>query len=149
VVLVAAGGACHGCGRVSGGVISLRCLLAALCVLAVSGAPSSAAAPSARGTFQVEWESRLEPLAINVIHSWVLTVRTADGAPLEGAAITVSGGMPEHDHGLPTAPRVTRELGGGRYLVEGMKFHMSGRWEVTVAIAKGGQSDRITFEVEL
>ena len=34
--------------------------------------------------------------------------------------------MPEHNHGFPTAPRVTENLGEGDYLLEGMRFNMGG-----------------------
>ena len=53
--------------------------------------------------------------------------------------IQVSGDMPEHRHGMPTQPQVTQNLGGGDYLVEGMRFQMGGWWAVTFAIdADGG-----------
>lgn len=72
---------------------------------------------------------------INHIHSWVLHVETTDGAPVERAKIIVDGGMPEHDHGLPTRPRVTEELGDGNYKLDGMRFHMRGYWEISVTVA--------------
>ena len=42
--------------------------------------------------------------------------------------------MPQHGHGLPTRPQVTRELADGTYLIEGMKFSMTGWWEIKLAI---------------
>jgi len=60
------------------------------------------------------------------MHSWILRLETLDGQPVRNAEITVAGGMPKHNHGLPTAPQVTRELGNGDYLVEGIKFQMAG-----------------------
>lgn len=71
---------------------------------------------------------------INRMHSWILHIENESGAEIEGALIDVSGGMPEHNHGLPTKPRVTEELGGGDYKLEGMRFHMSGYWEIVVTI---------------
>src|SRR6476620_1008525 len=65
-----------------------------------------------------------EPIAINQMHSWEVKVTTPSGAPVQHAQIDVDGGMPQHGHGLPTRPRVTRDLGDGRYLLEGMKFSM-------------------------
>jgi hypothetical protein len=104
---------------------------------------------SAAGIFQVSFSSRLQPMTINRMHSWVLHVETAAGDPVEGAEIQVGGGMPEHDHGLPTRPRVTRELGAGDYLVEGMKFHMHGTWQVSFAISTEEATDNVLFDVEL
>ena len=67
----------------------------------------------------------------------------------ENAEIVVNGGMPQHDHGFPTSPQVTEELGDGEYLVEGVKFNMAGWWEMTLAITANGQSDSITFNIVL
>ena len=104
---------------------------------------------SAAGRYQVSFDSELEPIGINQIHSWVLHVETKYGQLVSDAEITVAGGMPEHDHGLPTTPQMTQYLGKGDYLIEGMKFHMNGLWQVTFTISEGGESDRVTFDLEL
>lgn len=65
---------------------------------------------------------------LNRMHRWRLLVSDLDGAPVQGATILVAGHMPGHVHGLPTQPRVTRELAPGVYLVEGLKFQMEGWW---------------------
>jgi hypothetical protein len=101
------------------------------------------------GRFRVSSRSRLSPIAINRIHSWVLHLETGDGQPVEAAKITINGGMPEHDHGLPTAPQVTRYLGNGDYLVEGIKFHMNGWWQMSFLITAGEQRDSVTFNLVL
>lgn len=99
--------------------------------------------------FRVSFSSDLDPITINQMHSWTLTVETADGQPVENAAITVDGGMPQHGHGLPTQPQVTEYLGDGRYRVEGLRFQMGGWWEVTFDITADGQQDAITFNLIL
>lgn len=71
---------------------------------------------------------------INRMHSWILHVETGAGEPVEGAEIEVDGGMPAHDHGLPTRPRVTEELGDGDYRLDGVRFHMGGYWEMVISI---------------
>jgi hypothetical protein len=53
--------------------------------------------------------------------------------------------MPQHGHGFPTHPRVTRELADGTYLLEGMKFSMTGWWEVKLDIQGPQGADRVTF----
>ena len=75
-----------------------------------------------------------------------LELRDRDGDPVEGASIGVDGDMPEHGHGLPTEPRV-RELGDGRYEVDGMKFQMGGIWyvEFAIAAAPGRDVARVEF----
>ncbi len=103
---------------------------------------------SQRGIYTVHYESTLDPIEINRIHSWTLVV-TRDGKPVEGAEILVSGGMPEHDHGMPTRPRITADLGGGRYRLDGMRFHMNGDWEIVLEIDASGSRDTVVITVVL
>ena len=98
---------------------------------------------SSRGLFEIAYTSELEPPEINVLHSWVLHLEDAGGEPVLGAAINVSGGMPAHDHGLATRPRVTAELGGGLYQLDGLRFHMRGEWELTFTIEAEGRTDSV------
>ena len=83
--------------------------------------------------------------AINQMHSWRVTLATADGQPVSGARFEIDGGMPQQGPGLPTQPRVTRELGNGTYQLDGMKFSMTGWWEVKLAIDGSAGPDRVTF----
>ncbi|RUY77548.1 FixH family protein, partial [Mesorhizobium sp. M7A.F.Ca.CA.003.01.2.1] len=79
------------------------------------------------------------------LESWLLTLKTKTGASVERAAIAISGGMPQHNHGLPTSPQVTDYLGEGRYRIEGLKFTMSGWWQLRFAISSGAGSDTVLF----
>lgn len=99
--------------------------------------------------FEVRFTSHLDPIAINTMHAWTLHIQDRSGKPVTDATVEVEGGMPDHDHGLPTQPRVTQNLGGGDYLLEGMKFHMGGWWQVTLLIQQGQISDRVTFDLNL
>ena len=95
--------------------------------------------------FVVTLEPPATPPAINQIHSWQVKLRAPNGAPVTHARIAIDGGMPQHGHGLPTRPRVTRELADGTYLLEGMKFSMPGWWEIKLAIAAPEGADNVTF----
>ncbi|MDH3350592.1 MAG: FixH family protein [Gammaproteobacteria bacterium] len=103
---------------------------------------------SARGIYEVSFESSLVPIEINRIHSWTLHV-TAQGQAVTDAVLSVVGGMPAHDHGLPTRPRVTEELGDGDYRLEGMRFHMRGDWEVAITIEADGKTDTVLVLLSL
>ena len=76
-----------------------------------------------------------EPIKLGELHSWIVTVKTPDGAAVEDASFEVGGGMPDHNHGLPTSPQVTENLGDGRYRLEGVKFSMTGWWELSFDIS--------------
>lgn len=103
---------------------------------------------SSAGTYSATVEPS-QGIEVGRLESWKLRVHTADGSPLEDATIEVDGGMPQHGHGLPTRPRVTRSLGGGVYVVDGMKFNMGGWWEVKFRIASAAGTDSVTFNLDL
>ena len=97
--------------------------------------------------------SEVSPVQINRMHSWRLRLTDADGAPLSNASIEVRGGMPDHDHGLPTRPEVAGGAEPGVYLLRGLRFHMPGRWllEFTIALdgEEGGIEDGASLELNL
>ncbi|MES2948225.1 MAG: FixH family protein [Pseudomonadota bacterium] len=95
--------------------------------------------------FVVALQPPATPAAINQIHSWKIKLTSPAGQPVAHARIAVDGGMPQHGHGLPTQPQVTQELGDGLYLLEGMKFSMTGWWEIKLAIQTPEASDKVTF----
>lgn len=97
--------------------------------------------------FTVSVSSELDPLVLNEIHSWIIHVSSEEGQEVENATIEVGGGMPQHNHGFPTEPEVTAELGGGDYRLEGMKFSMGGWWELILTITAEGSSDSVTFNI--
>ena len=104
---------------------------------------------SQQGRYRVSYHSKVEPIPLNHMQSWTLHLETADGDAVDDARIAIYGGMPVHKHGFPTAPRVTLGLGNGDYLVEGLKFSMSGHWELRLNIRAGGQIDTAVFNVVL
>jgi hypothetical protein len=100
---------------------------------------------SASGLYRVALVPPAQAPAINQLHSWKVKVATPDGTPVHGAVFAVGGGMPQHGHGLPTQPRVTREVADGTYQLDGMKFSMTGWWEVKLDIQGPGGTDKVTF----
>lgn len=126
-------------------------LLVAVVLLTGLSAAFAAGPPwtSQSGKYNVAYESEINPIVINRIHHWTLIVTDSRGEPVEGATISVGGGMPEHDHGLPTAPRVTVENAPGHYLLEGLRFHMAGEWEIVVTIEHGESRDTVVIPLEL
>lgn len=93
--------------------------------------------------------SNMYPLKIGKVHSWTLEVKTSAGVPLKNTKIYVHGGMPIHQHGFPTSPRVTKHLGQGKYLVEGVKFSMPGEWEMRFNIKEKTRRDRAVYKIKL
>ena len=98
-----------------------------------------------RGTIRPQGDS----IPTGRLQTWTLHLETASGSPIDTAAVSVDGGMPQHGHGLPTKPQVTRRLGHGDHLVEGMKFNMGGWWVVKFRLDAPGGRDSLIFNLEL
>ena len=104
---------------------------------------------SEQSVYRVSYRADSAPIPINRMHTWTLHVETADGRPVSDATVQVDGDIPQHMHGLPTRPRVTRNLGNGDYLVEGIKFQMGGWWVMSFAVSADGRSDVAKFNLQL
>jgi hypothetical protein len=133
-------------------------VLLALLLLSACAAPSPAAAPaepaaaeaaqeqeSDAGLYTVRWQSDSGAVNLNQLHTWTLHVDDAAGAPVTGARLTVDGAMPAHNHGLPTQPMVTADLGDGDYRLEGMQFQMPGAWVITVTVESPAGADQVVL----
>jgi len=104
---------------------------------------------SEKGLYRVSYKPEIDPIRINTIHAWEVTVKDKKGNPVTGARITVTGDMPEHGHGLPTEPQMVEELPAGRYIIDGMKFQMPGWWVVTLHIHSSKGMDTVTFQLDI
>lgn len=103
--------------------------------------------PTKNARFVVRMEPPATGVPINAIHEWRIHLRSPDTAPVSRALIEFAGGMPQHGHGFPTKPRVTREVSPGVYALEGIKFNMTGRWEMRLTIQANAVTDTAVFNV--
>lgn len=101
------------------------------------------------GLYTAALDTGKQPITVGMMMTFILTLKDAHGKPVEHAVIAVDGGMPQHGHGLPTRPRVTTALGGGRYRIDGVKFNMPGWWTFTVQADARSGSDKTTFNLKL
>jgi hypothetical protein len=129
----------------------MRAAVLALGMILATVTPTWALGPAQgdAGRYRVTLNGELDPPLINRMHGWTLTLVDQSGAPVDGAAIEVEASVPIINRVMPTAPRVTRALGGGRYRVDGMKFDMAGRWRVEVFIGSGPDRDRVALDVDV
>jgi len=131
---------------------ALAALLAA-CEPDAAGRPAPEPAParwetaSEAGLYRVAIEPRDGVARVGSLHAWIVAVETADGSPIRPARLAFDGGMPQHGHGFETAPRVTGVLEDGRFLVDGVRFHMPGEWTLRVDIVAPPGPDVAVFRV--
>ena len=103
---------------------------------------------SAQGRFvgTLETDGELKPRKMQTVR---VVINDGTGQAVDGAALRIDGGMPQHGHGLPTRPRVSRNLGNGAYEIEGVRFNMGGWWEFKVIVETAAGADTITFNLDL
>ncbi len=99
--------------------------------------------------FVASLQPALQPLVINQIHRWRLQLTRLDGSPVVADRLQVNGGMPAHDHGLPTGPVAQFTGEPGRYTLYGMKFHMQGDWQIYLHIEADDRSEVLTLNLRL
>lgn len=130
----------------------MRALAIALICLGLSLGPTSAdgyRVSSETGAYQLELEPEAQAVRLGNLHSWQLILRDAEGRTVDGATLTVNGGMPLHGHGLPTNPLVSNADGSGTYRIEGLRFNMPGRWELRLKIDGAAGHDTALLEIQL
>ncbi len=129
----------------------MRALAALLVLLAALPAWADCPLDLRGGTGLVVFSShymvafRPDPARIEVGEPFALlfNVCTKRNNPAELVAIDAQ--MPEHKHGMNYRPTIV-SLGDGRYRVEGMVFHMPGRWEINIDVRAGEESERLSHE---
>lgn len=108
------------------------------------------AVASNAGTYRVVYHSLPTPIPRGEVYA--LEVWVFDGAdathPLTDVVLTVDAAMPEHQHGMNRRPVVHARAGGG-FQVEGLLFHMPGRWELYFDVTRGAITERAQASVEL
>jgi hypothetical protein len=104
---------------------------------------------SEAGAYRATIKPEGDSIPTGRLQKWTLHIETVNGAPVDSAVVSVDGGMPQHGHGLPTKPLVTRHLGNGDHLVEGMKFNMGGWWVVKFRVSAAAGADSVVFNLKL
>lgn len=137
-----------------------RAILVPIVLLAVFAAAPADARPknldrsldraSDHGVFRVAVQSARTPVPLFRVHQWSLRITDPAGQPVSGAVVAIDGGMPDHHHGLPTAPRAMAADAAGDYVINGVKFSMPGWWVLNLAVrSPDGRTDTVTFNLVL
>lgn len=107
--------------------------------------------PSTRSTDQGNFDVSIQPeggeIERNKHFSLDVTV-TAKNGENGDIQVVVDADMPAHQHGMNTKPEIFAS-GATKYRVEGMVFHMSGDWVITVDVTRGGKTERASFPVSV
>jgi len=125
---------------------------ALLALLAASPAWADCPLDLGRGTGIVVFSShylvafRPEPIRIEVGEPFTLLLNVCTKSDNPAELVAVDANMPDHRHGMNYRPTIV-SVGEGRYRVEGMVFHMPGRWEINMDVRAGEESERLSHEL--
>ena len=112
---------------------------------------AKAAPPAAGGSagWQLAFAPRPAPVPVGRHFALDIVLCAPAGQALP-ATLAVDADMPAHRHGMNYRATV-QALGDGRYLAEGLMFHMPGRWRVMFELpaAAGQPALRLAHEIEV
>jgi hypothetical protein len=122
-----------------------------LCVVICAAPPAFAACPPAAadgatlqaGPVQLAW--RAEPLKISAGQPFSLQLQLC---PASAVLTRVDATMPEHRHGMNYKLSL-HKLGEGRWRVDGLLWHMAGRWELRFDVQHDGSTHTLRQDVVL
>ena len=131
--------------RVSASLAASFALLASLAATATAACPAPPAGASvmADGSVQAAWQ--VEAGAIAVGRPFAIIVLLC---PADAQLLRVDASMPEHRHGMNYRSSL-KPLGDGRWRVEGLLWHMAGRWELRLDLQSLGLEHRLRQSVLL
>jgi hypothetical protein len=104
--------------------------------------PPAGAQLLSEGPVQVAWLAVPAPV---VGRPFVLQVVVC---PADAELVRVDAQMPEHRHGMNYRPSL-KHLGQGRWRVEGLLWHMSGRWDLSLDVRHQDKQQRLMQSVLL
>ncbi len=119
-------------------------LIALSLVLTACGGGAAPAAQTAPKT-TIKMETNPNPAAVGDVEL-SFTITDQNGAPLEGANVTVTADHPTMS-GMTMSGAAT-EQGGGKYAIKA-SFSDSGTWKIMVEIKKGDLSDKQEIDLEI
>jgi len=95
------------------------------------------------GPVQLAWRAEPGPIAVSRPFTLLVTV-----CPAEARLLRVDATMPEHRHGMNYRPSV-QALGPGLWRVDGLLWHMSGRWELRLDVESAATTHSLRQSVTL
>ena len=96
-----------------------------------------------QGAVQAAWQVDAAPISVG--RHFAITVQLC---PASAVLARVDATMPEHRHGMNYRPSVKR-LGDGRWRVEGLMFHMPGRWQLRLDVQADGAAAQLVETISL
>lgn len=110
--------------------------------------PSTPLPTVGKGTFKVTQSGKAAPFGLDKLEQMTISVKDKTGAPVNGANFEITARARDIVRLMQTTPQVTRQIGKGQYLVEGLSFTAAGSWLLEFGISAGGREDKALLEVQ-
>src|SRR5262245_20501609 len=127
-------------------------LLIALLLSPAAAAQSCATLPGAVSVeserYVVSYRTRPDRIVVGRHFTVDLVVCARKGGAIAAENLRVAAHMPEHRPGM-NYRTVVKAVEDGRYVAEGLMFHMPGRWELVFEVRGDGRTDRLTRSIVL
>ena len=141
--------------------VSVSRMLIALALVATAGVANAACPPNdddgtviRKGDLLLAFKPLLKADSVSkaqripMARHFALDVQLCDRGGVSGAQLTkADASMPAHKHGMNYRPTI-KPLGNGRFRVDGMMFHMAGRWQLAFEVQAGKEITRLTHDVQ-
>ena len=128
--------------------LAIAALVAAAGIAEARACTGATGGEAIRGKeLSVQWQADPQPIPVGRHFRLNLLACTAQQTPYAGN-IAVDANMPMHRHGMNYRATVRNE-GGGRYVAEGLLFHMPGRWQIVIDADSGQDRERLVTELEV
>jgi hypothetical protein len=132
------------------GLFVLGLTLVAGLLAHITDADSSMTRVTAHRKYVVAMRPLAEAAAVDDLRAWEIRLTSPGGRPVAKAQIDIDTPEPQRGQHFAMLPRVTEELGGGRYLLEGTKPDADGLLRIRLSIradaGSEGDADHVTFE---
>lgn len=121
----------------------LALLPAAMAAQAACPFPANEPANATAGPVQARWTT--QPATVQVGEPFVMVLSLC---PATAQLVGVDATMPDHRHGMNYQPSF-KPTGNGQWRIEGMVWHMSGRWALRLDTTLAGVPHRLVRSVNL
>ncbi|MDP4593950.1 MAG: hypothetical protein NWT00_05195 [Beijerinckiaceae bacterium] len=78
-----------------------------------------------------------------------IVIKSIENNPVIDAKVLVSARARDVVRYMLTQPQVKTNLGNGKYLIEGLRFNMTGAWLLDLEISSGGKTGKALLELEI
>lgn len=127
--------------------IALSAMSAVGCSSSETSAADEIVGPPTSESYIVNYTTEPSPAQVGE-NLLMLVITDKNEEPVLGATVEAEAWMSAHGHGTESPPTVM-EMENGHYHVEDLVFQMPGEWTMDVTITMDGETESVSFELDV